>query len=237
MSSLNDEDDLDAFFRAAENNDSAALTQAADYVASTSLVDQPAGPPPSGGEPKNELNSGDTAFREDLLSKINYYPHSQNGEPKFIAIEPQNADADGDPFVLVPHGIPGMLPWWVWTSVAIVLCSIFLAVMFIPRIELSNLTARLGDNQASSQSAMRQLVMRGDENTVNKLYELAASQSQDISARLRAIDALSLIAEPAAARALLRLELADSTDSRIRQHAIAVRKQREAASVRRAQER
>lgn len=235
MSGMNDEDDLDAFFRAAESNDTEALSQAADQVASTNIASRRPGDAAARPDSGNELNLDDTAFREDLLHSINNYRDAKDNEPKFIAIEPQNES--GAPFTLVRHNIPSILPWWVWVSFATVLCSIFLAVLFIPRIELSALTARLGDNRTSSQSAMRQLVMRGDENTVNKLFEMASSPNQDITARLRAIDALSLIAEPAAERALLRLELADSTDSRVRQHAIAARKQREAASVRQAQER
>lgn len=238
MSSIQDEDDLDAFFRAAENDDHAALTQAADQVASGGAAGRYGESSPHGIEQDNVVNLDGDAFREGPPRGFNRnYRHSRSGEAKFTAMEPQNADAGGAPFVLVPYSIPSMLPWWVWASVVIMLCGIFLAVMFIPRIELSSLTAHLGGSQASAQSAMRQLVMRGDENTVNGLYEFAASQSQDINARLRAIDTLSLIAEPEAERALLRLELAEGTDPLVRRHAIAARKQREAGGMRLARER
>lgn len=231
MSSQFEDDDLDAFFQAAANNDAEALNSAANNVASssTSTVKRKSSPKNTKAEPKHP-----TSLEDALFGDVEMITADDDG-PKFVAVEPHNNTPD--PFTLIPHNIPSALPWWAWVSVGIVLLSIFFMVMLMPRLELSNLTARLGASQASSQPAMRQLVMRGDEQTVNRLYDMASEQTNTIDERLRAIDVLSLIEDPAAARALLRLELASGTDARVRNHAIAARKQREASSERQPRDR
>ncbi len=214
MAEQEEADDLDAFFAAAESGDSEAIRQAAQQVASTS-------------------ERADKRFAAADKLRNSSRPGArvrQGGKAKYIAIEEEDA-ASGDPFTVVPHSFPAHLPWWGWASIGVVLAGIFFAVLFMPALELANLTARLGDSGPSSQAAMRQLVLRGDERTINILFEMANSQKHDINKRLQAVDTLSLIREPAAERALLRLELAASTDLRVREHAKAARQQRESAAA------
>lgn len=160
---------------------------------------------------------------------------------KFIAYDPESlgraVTEDGDPLVLIPANVHSYVPWWGWTTIALGLIMLASGIMLMPGIALDRLAARLDDSdQATVQYAMRQLVMRGDERTVKKLYSVAASPEARVVARLRAVDAMSLIERvPEVDRALLRLELTSSTNEQVREAAIAARKQREAVKARRAQ--
>lgn len=215
------QDDLDAFFMAAEQNDRSALSEAAHSIADA----KPSG---SGAFPSNPQSTPPLSSTPEFFELHDLFADSADGPQKFIAVE-ADSPSDNEPFILIPQHIARSLPWWAWVSIFLVLAGVFLAVMILPDVQLSNLTARLGTSNANTQSAMRQLVLRGDEHTVNKLYELASSQDKEIEMRLRAVDTLSLIQEPAAERALLRLELASNTDARVRQQAIAARRQRESS--------
>ena len=139
-----------------------------------------------------------------------------------------------------PQAVPGdrsdvaniwaHVPWWAWLSVGASLFALFMVVMFIPSFRLSVLTSRLGDDHVASQSAMRQLMLRNDGQTVNKLFDLAASQNGGMAARLRAIDTLGLIQDGSADRALQRLEYGNTVDAMVREHAAATRKQHGASA-------
>jgi len=227
MPNNNEPDDLEAFFLAAENDDPEALDAAAESVAgAVQNGDSAASQPPTASYSNTPLPD---------VTKLYKQPRNRKGKDseKFVAIEPGNTYAGDDPFVLVPQSIASSLPWWAWAAMALVIAVIFSVIVFMPEAQLSSLTARLSDNSntSSSQAAMRQLILRGDDRTVEKLYELAASSSDSIETRLRAVDTLSLIRDPSAERALLRLELASSTDARVRQHAIAARRQRESSAM------
>jgi hypothetical protein len=241
-------DDLDAFFSAAAKADPGAMQEAAQNVAE--------GAPRNGsGESSAPLHgratslrpkpSKPTAVAAKTLIQASSQPAirtsaAEAGEDldgKFIAIDPESFghphDAGGDPFVLIPAHIHSLLPWWGWVTIVLGIVVLVTAVVLIPMVSLERLTARLGDaNQRNAESAMRQLVLQGDERTVGKLYDLAASPGNGLTSRLRAVDTLSLIQAPDADRALLRLELADGTDSQVREAAVAARRQREAAKTR-----
>lgn len=226
-------DDLDAFFSAASSSNPQHLEQAAQQVAERqsppapprqaveAASGRPAAPPPAGkgGEAQDQV------FDDmDLFGK-------------FIAIEP-DAGAAGEgradePFILVPAHIHTFLPWWGWLTIGLGLAVLVAGVVITPYVSLNRLTSRLGDtNEANAQYAMRQLVMRGDERTVGKLYDLASSHHEAMPVRLRAVDTLGLINAAAADRALQRLELAGGTHQQVREAAIAARRQRDAARTR-----
>lgn len=211
-------DDLDAFFSAASNANPDQLQQAAENVA---IGPSPAAEPTRQAHP-DAGTAHPSARPEDL-------------EGKFIAIDPEAlglepSDDEREPFIIIPAHIHTLLPWWGWTTIGLGLLVLVAGVMIAPYINLSRLASRLGDsNEANAQYAMRQLVLRGDERTVGKLYDLAASDNEPMAARLRAVDTLGLIEDSQADRALQRLELAGSTHRQIRDAAIATRKQRAAS--------
>lgn len=155
-------------------------------------------------------------------------------EGKFLVLDNDAAGPSDEPFVLVPAHIYAYVPWWGWTAIAVGLVMLAAGVVFMPVWSLDRLTSRLGDgNTANAQLAMRTLVMNGDERTVRKLYDMASSSDESLTARLRAIDTMSLIGGvPEVDRSLLRLELSGGTNEQIREAAIAARRQREASRAR-----
>lgn len=227
-------DDLDAFFSAADKSDTSAMQQAAENVAGTTRVVGKSAPAPvsaqsqkSGKSPTSLRPSSDAPSVE-----INNGQLSLDG--KFIAIEPEPGSAQSaHPFILIPANIHAFLPWWGWLTIGMGLLIMIIGVIVTPLITLDRVAARLGDSsESTAQSAMRQLVIRGDERTVGKLYDMASSANQKMETRLRAVDTLGLIQAADADRALLRLELAGNTEARVREAAIAARRQREAANAR-----
>ena len=207
-------DDLDAFFSAAAKDDPAALQRAAANVTT-----RPAAPAPLSSVAAAVADPSDADAPDDADFAA------------FLAVEDEESDA---PFKVVPVGrAPAALPGWVWVSLAIFLFGVFLAIVLIPAAQVGQATASLeSDDHVRAHTAMRRLVARGDDLAVDALYEMAASPDAGLGARFRAIDALSLIDRPAADRALLRLELASDTDDRVRQAAIAARRQRESSRSR-----
>ncbi|MCC8180819.1 MAG: hypothetical protein LIP23_07930 [Planctomycetes bacterium] len=155
---------------------------------------------------------------------------------KFIAIDPETIETSSrrqEPFVLTPAHVHAFLPWWVWLTIALALVVLICGIMVMPQISLDRITARLGGHSPSNvQGAMRHLVLKGDERTIDKLYSIAASNTNEVDLRLRAVDTLGLMEETNAERALLRLELSSGTDARVRAAAINARKQRETARTR-----
>ncbi|MCD8139532.1 MAG: hypothetical protein LUE17_07110 [Planctomycetaceae bacterium] len=158
----------------------------------------------------------------------------QDLDGKFIAIDPNAipgvADDPDQPFVLIPAHVHSVMPWWGWFTIGLGLLMLITGVVLLPGVTLGRLTARLGDqNDETVRAAMRQLVISGDERTVRKLYDVAASPGATLPLRLRAIDTMSLIEQvPEVDRALLRLELSADTHEQVREAAIAARRQREA---------
>ncbi len=232
-------DDLDAFFSAAANADTDALNQAAEQVAGTRHIPvkpevgpvQPIGKPAAGAVPATQI----VPESDSVLLREIYSEHIQSNDGKYIAIDPESiaGNETSDPFVLVPANVHTMLPWWAWATIAMSLITLIAVWVLMPPVLLNRLTSRLGDDSpAAAQSVMRQLVLKGDRETIGKLYEMASSSETGMTTRLRAVDTLSLIKAAEADRALLRLELASSTDDQVREAAIAARKQREAAKSR-----
>lgn len=217
-------DDLDAFFSAAAKSDMAAVEKAAETVAGVErrVLDEIPKKKGTRVADKNLLGACKPAFEPEGAG--------ESGD-KFVAVEPDApAGAKGEPFVLIPANSPALFPWWVWATIAASLAVLVMGLVFTPEVAIDRITARLGDSDSASvQSAMRTLVIRGDERTVGKLYDIAVSRRTDMERRLRAVDTLGLIQTPDAEHALLRLELSDTTDSRVRMAAIAARRQREAA--------
>ena len=160
----------------------------------------------------------------------------ENLDGKFIAFDPSTIPgvSSDDPFVLVPANIHSLVPWWGWATIVSGLVVFIAGVVLLPGISLNRMAARLGDkNEATAQQAMRQLVVKGDERTVRKLFDMASSSNEGLTARLRAVDTMSLIDRvPEVDKALLRLELSNNTHSQVREAAIAARKQREAYRTR-----
>lgn len=193
----------------------------------------PVPPAPSPARPEEAPRRGDeeefilTSEEEEALIG------GQDLDGKFIAIDPASipgmADDPDKPFVLIPAHVHQYVPLWGWVAIASTLFILVAGVVLLPGISLSRLTNRLGDaNEAAVRGAMRQLVMNGDERTVRKLYDLAASPGAGLTARLRAVDTMSLIERvPEVDRALLRLELSADTNDQVREAAIAARRQRE----------
>lgn len=226
-------DDLNAFFSAAINSDTHVMKQAAENVAGT-------------GRNTAGTDTGSTRSEEDDWNFIETIGHPTNDhategfsdlDGKFIAIDPENVSrASGtsdQPFVLVPAKIHSLLPWWAWTTIALGLSTLAAGIIIVPEISTSRLISRLdGKNEAEAQAIMRQLLLRGGDRIVSKLYDMASANQPGISSRLRAVDTLGLMRNQSAERALLRLELARETDERIREAAIAARRQREAAKTR-----
>ncbi len=156
-------------------------------------------------------------------------------EGKFIAIAPEDGrDAKDEPFILVPANVHSVVPWWGWLTIGLGLAMLVAGVILMPLISLNRTAAKLGDrNENAARNAMRQLVLRGDERTVKKLYSIASAPDERVATRLRAIDTMTLIERvPEVDRALLRLELSDSTHDQVREAAIAARRQREASRAR-----
>lgn len=142
-------------------------------------------------------------------------------------------DDDEKPFVLIPAGIHTIIPAWVWAAIAVLLLGMGVMIVMIPGVKLNQLTARLGDpDPGVSQASMRQMILNANEAIVNMLFDQAADGERKIADRLRAIDTLGLIDRPDAERALQRLELGTGTDERVRDAAVAARRQREAARSR-----
>jgi hypothetical protein len=211
-------DDLDAFFNAAGSENPQDISRAA-----ADLVNNRDG---SGKALSNHLDN------------LTEFDNNSNLEGKFIAVDAPGRDGKTDaPFILVPAHIHAYVPWWGWTAIGIGIAMLAAGVIFMPVWSLNRLASRLGDSNAeNAELAMRSLVMNGDERTVGKLFDMAASSGESLTARLRAVDTMSLIGGvPEVDRALLRLELAGGTDEQVREAAIAARKQREASRTRIAQ--
>ncbi len=251
-------DDLDAFFDAAASNNPRAVRMAAEKVrtpasaAPSQPLDWPpdlplpqdANPDPGAGSANSAPPAADQADIEDqspyefLAEHLNDSRLGKNLDGKFIAIDPQSMGdyrRHGDaPFVLVPAGVHRYLPWWTWLVIAGGLLLVIAGMVLLPVFHLNRLTGRLGDsNDAVVQRTMRQIIVNADNRTVNKLYDLAASSDAGMTTRLRAVDTMSLIRQSAEVdRALLRLELAGGTDEKVREAAIAARKQRAASRTR-----
>lgn len=234
-------DDLDAFFSAASSSNPMELQQAAQNVTSPVIDAADRRPSAVPQAPKKQTR----VFAEE--PEPDPYHDDEDDEDvtdtqdfagKFITIDPASlpdggAGASDQPFILIPAHIHSFLPWWGWVTIGVGLVMLAAGVLLMPGITLGRLTSRLDDtNQANVQYTMRQLVVQGDERTVGKLYDLAASREAGISTRLKAVDTLGLIPAQHADRALLRLELASETDERVREAAIAARKQREASRTR-----
>lgn len=218
------EDDLDAFFKAADTDRPGAIRIAA-----------------------RKISQGEDDHADEVMDDLKQAVESTNDFPKveeihtvlpkdlegkFIVLESEK-DSD-DPFVLIPANIHNYVPWWGWLTIGLGLLMLIAGVVLMPQLSLDRLVSRLGDgNEANVRHAMRQIVIKGNERTVKKLYGVATSDKQGISTRLRAVDAMSLIERvPEVDRALLRLELSAETNQQVRQAAIAARKQREAYKTR-----
>lgn len=163
----------------------------------------------------------------------------EDGRDKFIPLDPvtiSGMEVDPEkPFILIPANIHSFIPIWGWVAIGFGLAVMIVGVVLTPGFNLDRLTTRLGDrDDAVVRRAMRQLVSRGDERTVKKLYTVAVSDDEALIVRLRAVDAMSLIERvPEVDRALLRLELSGETPGQVREAAMAARKQREAYRARR----
>ena len=235
----NNSDELDAFFAAAENDDSSALQKAADRVATDTPVDPFATALERETDVRKRVKADTSMIRGTRVRNVTQIMLRQQETASGATAKPLGSTtkrvAVRDTRTLRTvsaresgFNLSKLLPWWGWLSIALVIVGIFVAVLFLPLLQLSGLTSRLGEDSESSQHAMRQLVLQGDERTVRTLYDMAASPEEAMDARLRAIDTLSLIREPAADHALHRLELGTSSDAKIRAHAAAARKQRAA---------
>lgn len=181
----------------------------------------------------------DTAMLEmtpDVGDEYGIDAEDEDLDGKFIAIDPDAIPGmkKDEPFILVPAHIHTYVPWWGWVTIAAGLVVFVAAVVIMPGVTLNRLVSRLGDaNEATVQRTMRQLVVKGDERTVKKLFAVASSPQEGLSARLRAVDTMSLIERvPEVDRALLRLELSTGTHEQVREAAIAARKQRVAYRAR-----
>lgn len=250
-------DDLDAFFDAAGSENPLEIKQAAEnllrhqeedddmsaFVSGEDVLsrndDAPA-PAETQKPKKKRRNNSRTIARSDEPFMIPPEHMAElagedNLEGKFIAIDPTELGEETDaPFVLIPAHVYTYVPWWGWTAIGVGLLMLVAGVVFMPVWSLDRLASRLGDgNEANAQYAMRRLVMNGDERTVKKLFSMAASSDEGLTARLRAVDTMTLIGGvPEVDRALLRLELSGGTNEQVREAAIAARKQREAARTR-----
>lgn len=250
------DDDLDAFFDAAEVGKPGAMRRAArnisrgdegarpDTAVRPVPDDEPVAPPGENTRVINELarvvvEPEEQAFpvprsEEEELSEMIENDGDLTG--KYIAVEPSSVpgSTDGDPFILIPANIHHYLPWWGWLTIVLGLMVLVGGVVMLPAVSLNRLVSRLGDkNEQNVRHAMRQLVIKGDERTVKKLYHMATSEKAGLTTRLRAVDAMSLIERvPEVDRALLRLELASGTNQQVREAAMAARKQREAYKTR-----
>lgn len=190
----------------------------------------PEEPAPASDSPNNAQSAPATAVPPPVTKDI--------ASGKFIAVEPSTVttgDLDPDAaFVLIPAHIHQYVPWWGWMTIALGLLVMVIGVILMPLVRLERTTAQLADpNETVARHAMQQLVRNGNEQTVKKLFGMATSDKQKISARLRAVDTMSLIERvPEVDRALLRLELSSQTNPQIREAATAARKQREAYKTR-----
>ncbi len=249
---------LDDFFDAAGANDKSGLRQAAERISveqnsredaaldeeaaqfALSILNarnapgksaQPETPLPPLPQPADTIPSPPVVVPDELTGDSD-----ENLDGKFIAIDPDAIPgmANSDPFVLVPANIHAYVPWWGWVTIAAGLAVFIAGVVLLPGISLNRLASRLGDkNEATAQQAMRQLVVKGDERTVRKLFDMASSSNEGLTTRLRAVDTMSLIDRvPEVDSALLRLELSSGTHNQVREAAIAARKQREAYRTR-----
>lgn len=243
-------DDLDAFFDAAATDNAEEIHQAAKNLAGreqgTADAEAPAAQPSAkpasatavkqrttqgGGKAAGLTAAGLTA------ADLPLFGGEAGGTGKFIAIDPSTlpgSERTSDPFVLIPANIHSHVPLWGWATIAAGLLMMIVGVVLTPVIRLNRTVARLGDsNQATVQNTMRQLVMNGDRQTAEKLYDVAAAPREKMTVRLRAVDTMALIERvPEVDRLLLRLELATETTEQIREAAVAARKQREAYRTR-----
>lgn len=249
-------DSLDAFFDAADRDDRNDIQAAAENLVRTSPAESEPiergrrtttgirpGPPPNPSEEKAPGRST-SVIPYDAATELGNDDIDPFGdmdqeslEGKFVAIDPDTipGGATGkEPFILIPAHIHSFVPWWGWLTIGFGLAVLIAAVVMFPGVSLNRTISRLGDsNPATAQQAMRQLVMKGDERAVGKLYDLASSPRESVRARLRAVDTMSLIERvPEVDRALLRLELSSGTNNQVREAAIAARKQREAYKTR-----
>ncbi len=251
-------DDLDAFFDAAASKNTRAMRMAAEKVKTTTPAAPGSAqdradeyPIPPIAEYGSDAEAADyaAAYSPHQDGPDQYLPEfiadnlgnarlGQNLDGKFVAIDPQTLGdyrRHGDsPFVLVPAGVHRFLPWWTWLLIGGGLILVITGMVLLPGFHLNRLTGRLGDsNEAVVQRTMRQIIVNANNRTVNKLYDLAASSETGMTTRLRAVDTMSLIRQSSEVdRALLRLELAGGTDEKVREAAIAARKQRAASRTR-----
>lgn len=238
-------DDLDAFFDAAASDNAEKIHQAAKNLTdreqgaadAEAAAAQPLAKPASATEVKQRApqSGGESAGLAD--ADLLLFGGEAGGTGKFIAIDPSTLpgpERTSDPFVLIPANIHSHVPLWGWATIAAGLLMMIAGVVLTPVIRLNRTVARLGDsNQATVQHTMRQLVMNGDRQTAEKLYDVAAAPREKMTVRLRAVDTMALIDKvPEVDRLLLRLELATETTEQIREAAIAARKQREAYKTR-----
>jgi hypothetical protein len=220
-------DDLEAFFKAATSENTDAMNEAAQKVVDAA---QPGTEDPTNESPRQTTSRKNKAIGLSAPDKELVREAYRDMDGKFIALDPEKiTGSTKEPFILVPAHVHTLLPWWAWVTIAMSFIMLIVVWVIMPSLFLDRLTARLGDeNPSTAQSVMRQLVMKGDRETVEKLFGVAASQSTAMTVRLRAVDTLSLIGASDADRALLRLELANETDAEVKDAAIAARKQREA---------
>ena len=236
------DDDLDAFFAAAENNrpedmEAAAKGISSHYVKNSAEADV-APKQVSNGTINYDLPPLDEEETR-LAAELDDDFDGSDTEGKFIAVDPavfpgyeEKAD---QPFVLVPAHIHTYVPWWGWVTIGLGLLVMVAGVMIMPGVSMNRMIDRLDDpNEENARLAMRHLVTKADEHTVKKLYSTASSPKEGLKLRLRAVDTMTLIERiPEVDRALLRLELSGDTHEQVREAAIAARKQREAYRARR----
>lgn len=227
-------DDLDAFFSAAANAEDDSLSQADDAVSprgrggNVAPITRPeAIKPPALSRPVpiRPATAEHPAVEEGGRTDGAPEQASASSPTRSIAVAAPDSGPQGEGRFRIP--------WWAWLVAA--LAIYFMVVIWWPPSDitsLSRVTAKLGDQEyARVHSAMRQLMIRGDEQTIGKLFDIAASNENQIEERLRAIDTLAIIDNAEVDRALLRLQLSPEIHAVIRDAASSARKQRDAARV------
>lgn len=225
-----DIDALDALFDAAGTWSPGAAPK--DDAASKKPVAAPAAAAPA-RKKQDAARKGDGASvlpESDILAMTGAGAEYDDG--KCIAVDPGRSK--GSAPTLVPARVYAYIPLWGWLALVLGILVFAAAVIILPGISIDRLTSRLGDDSdAVAQQAMRALVVKGDERTVQKLYDMASSEEERIRARLRAVDTMSMIEDvPEVDRSLLRLQLTESTHDQVREAAGAAIRQREAAKTR-----
>ena len=229
-------DDLDAFFAAAAGKDTGALHEAAKTVIIPAL-DKSVTEAKSASDPDIKKSTASGVKKADLpkvkTASSGGFPHKKASKTSSWQREADKmlvTVAEGDnaeyPFVLVPAGLHKLIPVWGWLLLGFSLLGVFLAILIAPRIHLGRTLGMLGeDSQSSAHLAMRDLITRGDDAAIDRLYRLAVSRAEPLRVRMRAIDSLGLIGSVPAENALLRLEMNMNNEETIRKAAALARNQ------------